>query len=375
MLTISLLWPSLCAANRVPLQQLEARYALRAARPDGEAVEDEVQYALAAEAAQLAAVSAQLSQRVDAADTQIARLDELSAALLQNIADKEAAMTLEEKVALLDGRALPAVPPTPSVLSVSGYLVLQACRVRGDRLCDQVLALWCILDARVLPAVPPTPSVLSVSGYLVLQACRVRRDRLCIKCLALWCMLDGRVLPAVPPTPSMLSVSGGREVLLVLCILCVLRGRLGSHLFGHVILCMHGLMYVLDALCMGQCATEILGLKVLLGCSMNNGASAGAHVACCCESQILAVHSVESFPALALLLLLPTGVQQRCIWLQRPWGVSIAGVLAGWHCSRPAARRQQGRRCRWQLRRCISGVYHEQCNCTHCSIRAGAGGS
>jgi hypothetical protein len=101
-------------------------------------VEDEVQYALAAEAAQLAAVSAQLSQRVDAADTQIARLDELSAALLQNIADKEAAMTLEEKVALLDGRVLPAVPPTPSVLSVSGYLVLQACRVRGDRLCNQV---------------------------------------------------------------------------------------------------------------------------------------------------------------------------------------------------------------------------------------------
>jgi hypothetical protein len=104
----------------VPLQQLEARYALRAARPDGEAVEDEVQYALAAEAAQLAAVSAQLSQRVDAADTQIARLDELSAALLQNIADKEAAMSLEEKVALLDGRVLAAVPPTPSVLSVSG---------------------------------------------------------------------------------------------------------------------------------------------------------------------------------------------------------------------------------------------------------------
>ncbi|WIA30743.1 hypothetical protein OEZ86_000809 [Tetradesmus obliquus] len=112
--------------KQVPLQQLEARYALRAARPDGEAVEDEVQYALAAEAAQLAAVSAQLSQRVGAADTQISRLDELSAALLQNIADKEAALSLEEKVALMDGRALPAVPPTPSVLSVcssvaSGY--------------------------------------------------------------------------------------------------------------------------------------------------------------------------------------------------------------------------------------------------------------
>lgn len=117
-------------ACRVPLQQLEARYALRAARPDSEAVEDEVQYALAAEAAQLAAVSAQLSQRVGAADTQILRLDELSAALLQNIADKEAAMSLEEKVALMDGRALPAVPPTPSVLSVSAGEP-QRCGVQG----------------------------------------------------------------------------------------------------------------------------------------------------------------------------------------------------------------------------------------------------
>lgn len=117
-------------ACRVPLQQLEARYALRAARPDSEAVEDEVQYALVAEAAQLAAVSAQLSQRVGAADTQILRLDELSAALLQNIADKEAAMSLEEKVALMDGRALPAVPPTPSVLSVSAGEP-QRCGVQG----------------------------------------------------------------------------------------------------------------------------------------------------------------------------------------------------------------------------------------------------
>lgn len=100
------------------MQQLQARCSIRTGRPDAEAVADEVQYALAAEAAQLCGVSAQLAQRVDAADAQIAHLDELSAALLRNIADKEAAMTLEEKVALLDGRRYPAVPPTPSVLSV-----------------------------------------------------------------------------------------------------------------------------------------------------------------------------------------------------------------------------------------------------------------
>lgn len=104
---------------RVPLKQLEARYSIRAARPQGETVDDEVHYALAQEAAQLSGFCAQLAQRVDAADTQVAHLDDLSAALLSNIADKEAAMTLEEKIALLDGRMYPAVPPTPSVLSVS----------------------------------------------------------------------------------------------------------------------------------------------------------------------------------------------------------------------------------------------------------------
>lgn len=123
------------------MQQLEARYTLRAARPDGEAVEDEVQYALAAEAAQLAAVSTQLSHRVDAADHQITRLDELSAALLQNIADKEAAMSLEEKVALLDGRAVPAVPPTPSVVSVSG-LALGWLVAIGNGGCFPPLQMW-----------------------------------------------------------------------------------------------------------------------------------------------------------------------------------------------------------------------------------------
>ena len=74
---------------------------------------------MAQEAAQLSGVCAQLAQRVDAADAQVTHLEDLSAALLSNIADKEAAMTLEEKVALLDGRMCVAVPPTPSVLSVS----------------------------------------------------------------------------------------------------------------------------------------------------------------------------------------------------------------------------------------------------------------
>lgn len=82
-------------------------------------MEDEVQAALAAEAAQLKNVSTQLHARVGAAAQQIAHLNSVSAALLQHIADKDAVLSLEEKVALMDGHKLPAVPPSPTVLSVS----------------------------------------------------------------------------------------------------------------------------------------------------------------------------------------------------------------------------------------------------------------
>jgi hypothetical protein len=103
----------------VPLQQLEARLALRSTRPAAETVEDEVQAAMASEAAQLKAVATQLHARVDAAGQQIAHLNSVSAALLRHIADKDTALTLEEKVALMDGRKIAAVPPSPTVLSVS----------------------------------------------------------------------------------------------------------------------------------------------------------------------------------------------------------------------------------------------------------------
>lgn len=104
---------------RAPIQQLEARLALRSGRPAAETVEDEVQAALAAEAAQLKGVSSQLHERVNAAGQQIAQLNSVSVALLQHIADKQTAMSLEERVALMDGRKLVAVPPSPTVLSVS----------------------------------------------------------------------------------------------------------------------------------------------------------------------------------------------------------------------------------------------------------------
>lgn len=106
-------------AEQVPLQHLQARFALRATRPAAELVEDDVQAALAAEAAQLKDVSTQLHARVGAAAQQIAHLNSVSAALLQHIADKDTALSLEEKVALMDGRKLAAVPPSPTVLSVS----------------------------------------------------------------------------------------------------------------------------------------------------------------------------------------------------------------------------------------------------------------
>jgi len=132
---------------RLPLQQLEARRHLRAGRPDNEAVQDEVQFAMAAEAAQLAAVTSQLTQRAAEAEQQIASLDELSAALLRNIADKQTAMSLEEKVALLDGRRVPAVPPTPSILSVSLTRNLESRdRVSLSLLISTVCQSVCLLE-------------------------------------------------------------------------------------------------------------------------------------------------------------------------------------------------------------------------------------
>lgn len=124
------------------MQQLEARYNIRAAHPGSAAVDDEVQYALAAEAAQLSGVCAQLTQRVVAADAQIMHLNELTTELVRNIADKEAAMTLEEKVTMMDGRLSPAVPPTSPVFSVSGMALV--CRVASMEWCVHVDNSWAV---------------------------------------------------------------------------------------------------------------------------------------------------------------------------------------------------------------------------------------
>lgn len=61
-----------CAGGaRGPLAQLQARYSLRRQRPDREAVDDEVEDALAAEAAQLSTITNQLALRAAAVEDQI----------------------------------------------------------------------------------------------------------------------------------------------------------------------------------------------------------------------------------------------------------------------------------------------------------------
>lgn len=137
--------------RRVPLQQLQARAALRATRPGAEAVRDEVAAALADEEMQLAAVSAQLAQHAGAAERQVMQLDALALALLDNMHDKEAALSVEERAALLDGRASPAVPPQPSVLSVSGCHAAYALHARTHVLGAAVLhAIRHFGDARAV---------------------------------------------------------------------------------------------------------------------------------------------------------------------------------------------------------------------------------
>jgi hypothetical protein len=131
-------------------------------------VDDEVQAALAAEATQLNAVSNQLHARVDATSQQICQLNAVSAALLQHISDKDTTLSLEEKVALMDGRKIAAVPPSPTVLSVSASaarLLLLACWLGCYCVCCGFVGcgcLWCSLDVVIRASMQPAFTLLAL---------------------------------------------------------------------------------------------------------------------------------------------------------------------------------------------------------------------
>ncbi|KAG2451831.1 hypothetical protein HYH02_003607 [Chlamydomonas schloesseri] len=103
--------------KRGPLAQARERLAVRKARPCRETVNDEVETALAKEVAHLAAVTQQLSDKVSAVDREIAALDATAAQLEANIADKDDALRVDERVVLLDGRINLAQRPPTSVAS------------------------------------------------------------------------------------------------------------------------------------------------------------------------------------------------------------------------------------------------------------------
>jgi len=114
---------------RAPLEQLQARFDMRRHRPDAEHVSDEVESALAAEAAGLAAVARQLQRHEAAVGEQVRQLRDAAAALRPGIDDRAAAEEVEELAARLDGREALDSPRAPSIVSVcastvSGYSTL-----------------------------------------------------------------------------------------------------------------------------------------------------------------------------------------------------------------------------------------------------------
>ncbi|GBF89478.1 hypothetical protein Rsub_02050 [Raphidocelis subcapitata] len=118
--------------KRAPLEQLRARFDLRRRRPAREAVADEVESALAAEAAGLAAVARQLERHEAAVGAQAAALREAAAALRPGIEARAEEAEVEELAARLDGRDALESPRAPSIISVCASTVLSGYSQLGD---------------------------------------------------------------------------------------------------------------------------------------------------------------------------------------------------------------------------------------------------
>ncbi|KXZ52634.1 hypothetical protein GPECTOR_9g679 [Gonium pectorale] len=104
-------------AKRGPLAQARERLAVRRARPCREAVNDEVEAALAREVAHLASITQQLSDKISAVDKEISALDASANQLTDNIRDKDEALRIDERMVMLDGRINVAQRPPSSVAS------------------------------------------------------------------------------------------------------------------------------------------------------------------------------------------------------------------------------------------------------------------
>jgi hypothetical protein len=127
----------------------------RKARPDRERVADDVEAALAREIAHLNAVTSQMSQKLGVVDKELSALDMAALTLEDNIVDKEAALSVDERMVLLDGRINLSTGPPSSIVTVGdiyvriGCFVLTHMNVMNPRLISPLL-----LPCRV----PPRPA-------------------------------------------------------------------------------------------------------------------------------------------------------------------------------------------------------------------------
>eukprot|EP00798_Chlamydomonas_sp_ICE-L_P032200 gene32200-16747_t len=105
------------AAKRGPLQQAKDRLAARKSRPEREHVQDAVEAALANEIANLGAIITQLSNKLNSVDKEIAQLDATASMLEDNIRDKVSALSVDQRMVLLDGRVNVTTAPPSTVFS------------------------------------------------------------------------------------------------------------------------------------------------------------------------------------------------------------------------------------------------------------------
>ncbi len=106
-------------SKRGPLLQAKERFAARKARPERELVQDEVEAALAKEIMHLNSVTAQLSFKLGAVDKEINSLGLAAETIEANIRDKAAALSLDEQMAMMDGRLNLNTAPPSSVASAA----------------------------------------------------------------------------------------------------------------------------------------------------------------------------------------------------------------------------------------------------------------
>ncbi len=161
-------------AKRGPLAQAKERFALRRQRPCRETVQDDVEAALTREIAHLNAVTSQLHDKVVSVDKELDALALASAMLEDNLKDKMAALALDERCVLLDGRINVPTPPPSSIVSVRVRPCGWGCHSRSKN-CGRTPSAVPSTRRACSPALPHPESQAAFSAGSAARSATLRR--------------------------------------------------------------------------------------------------------------------------------------------------------------------------------------------------------